>query len=75
MPGSHRIAYAVVPGDDPIVVLAEDDEILTRAVALEVVASTAPAELGDRVGRIREALLEDEWLEACLLYTSPSPRD
>lgn len=70
MGSGSRIAYAVVPGDDPVVVLAEDEETLTRAVALRVVATTRAAELGGAVSGIRQALLEDQWLEAVQLWMS-----
>lgn len=67
---SRRVAYAVVLGDDPIVVLAEDEDVLTRAVAVEVVAATPPAKLGGHVDGIRQALLDDDWLEAVQLWMS-----
>lgn len=61
---ARHVAYAVVTGDDPVVVLAEDEEVLTRAIALEVVARSSPEELGGSAERIRDALLEGRWVEA-----------
>lgn len=63
MPVRH-VAYAVVTGDDPIVVLAEDEGVLTRAIALEVVARSSAAQLGSRADSIRSALLEGRWVDA-----------
>lgn len=63
MAGKH-VAYAVVTGEDPVVVLAEDETVLTRAVAVEVVPRSSAEELGSYAGRIREALLEGRWVDA-----------
>lgn len=60
----RHVAYAVVTGDDPIVVLAEDEGVLTRAIALEVVARSSAAQLGLRAEAIQTALLERRWVDA-----------
>jgi len=64
LPG--RVAYAVVHGDPPEVVIAEDDEVLTRVIALELIARTSPSELRDqtRLDVLRAALLEERWDDA-----------
>lgn len=62
------VAYAVVAGDDPVVVLAEDEAVLTRAVALEIVAQSRPEHLGGRVDGIKRALLEERWVDAVELW-------
>jgi glycerol-3-phosphate cytidylyltransferase-like family protein len=62
--GAKHIAYAVVTGDDPVVVLAEDEAVLTRAIALEIVARSSREELGGSAERIRDALLEGRWVDA-----------
>jgi hypothetical protein len=62
--GAQHVAYAVVTGDDPIVVIAENEEVLTRAIALEIVARSSAEELGGAAERIRDALLEGRWVDA-----------
>lgn len=61
---AKHVAYAVVTGDDPVVVIAEDDAVLTRAIAVEIVARSSAAELGSFAGGIRDALLEGRWVDA-----------
>lgn len=59
------VAYAVVRDDPPAVYLADDLEVLTRALALRVVARTDPARLGGgEAQRVRTALLEERWGDA-----------
>jgi len=64
------VAYAVVPGEDPIVVIADDESVLTRAVALEIVAQSRPESLGAATETIRRALLEERWVDAVELWMS-----
>jgi hypothetical protein len=62
-----RVAVGVVRSDPPRVFLAETPDVLSRVLALEVVAQTRPQELGDRPGqleKIRDALLEERWADA-----------
>lgn len=61
---AKHVAYAVVPGDDPVVVLAEDEAVLTQAIAVEIVARSAAADLGSYADGIREALVEGRWVDA-----------
>lgn len=61
---SHRVAYAVTHDDPPQVLIAVNESVLTRLVALEVVAKTHPDEVGHHLGAIRAALLEERWDEA-----------
>jgi hypothetical protein len=62
-----RVAVAVTHGESPKVVLATNDVVLTRAVALLLVAATEPRSIGaGSVRRIREALLEERWADAVL---------
>lgn len=60
----RQVAYAVIRGDDPQVFIAENDIVLTRLIALKVIAATEPAALGAQLDQIREALLEERWPEA-----------
>lgn len=58
------VAYAVVHTEPPSIFLADDIDVLHRVLALEVVARTDPALIGDRSDVIREALLEERWGDA-----------
>jgi hypothetical protein len=56
-----------VRSDPPLVFLATDAEVLSRLVALLVVARTEPRELDpESLGLIRDALLEERWGDAVL---------
>ena len=60
-----RVAVAIVGSDPPQVFLATDEAVLSRVIALKVVAHTDPADLsGGSLERIRNALLEEQWAEA-----------
>lgn len=61
---ARHVAYAVVTGSDPVVILAEDEDVLTRAIAVEVVARSSAAQLGSYAEGIRAALLEGRWVDA-----------
>ena len=65
------VAYAVTRGDEPRVFLAEDEYVLTRVVALELVAATDASRL-TTVGAstIRSALLNEEWESAVSTWIS-----
>ena len=65
-PRMGRVAYAVLHGDPPDVYIAEDDEVLSRLIALEVVAATPSSEFHDpeQLSRIRSALLDENWAGA-----------
>lgn len=63
--GAPRIAYAITHGTDPRVFLAEDEHVLSRLLALELVAATPADSLAsDQLGVIRRALLEERWADA-----------
>jgi len=66
LPSADHVAYAVVHSDPPDVFIAESAEVLTRIIALEVVARSAPSDFRDpqRASVIRTALLEEEWTAA-----------
>jgi hypothetical protein len=65
----RRVSVAVTHGDPPSVVMAADEAVLTRAVALEIVAKTSPASLRPGyLDGIRDALLAEEWSDAILLW-------
>ena len=56
-------AYAVVHGDEPQIFLAEDEWVISRVLALQLVALTPSAEISSpsRLPAIREALLQERW--------------
>lgn len=57
-----QVAYAVVRDpEEPAVYLAEDIDVLSRVVALHVVAATPAHLVGARKERIRDALLDEQW--------------
>lgn len=60
------VAWAMVFDEDPPrVFVATDEFVLTRLLALKVVARTHPRSLGEgEVTRIRDALLEERWGDA-----------
>jgi hypothetical protein len=60
-----RVAVAIVGSDPAQVFLATDEAVLSRVLALKVVAYLDPARLsGAALQRIREALLEERWADA-----------
>jgi hypothetical protein len=63
-----RVAVAIVHSDPPVVYLAEDHEVLSRLVALRVVARSRPEEVGGAVDDIREALLDERWADAVAIW-------
>jgi len=66
LPTRGRIAFAVVHDDPPSVYVAEDADVLSRVLALELVARTQAREIANsaRLERIRTALLEERWADA-----------
>jgi hypothetical protein len=55
----------VIRRDPPEVYLAADAEVLGRVLATQVVARTAPADIGaGHAAIIREALLDERWGDA-----------
>ena len=59
MPGV--VSVAIVHGDPPRVIVAEDLTALHWRIALEVVAQTPAASLGTEADRIKEELLGEQW--------------
>ena len=61
-----QAAYAVVHDEHtPQVYIAEDIDVLSRVIALHVVAATPADAIGEgSAERIREALLTEQWGEA-----------
>ena len=60
-----RVAVGIVRSDPPEVYLAEDEFVLSRVLALKVVATCSPASFDPgTLERIRLALLEERWPDA-----------
>jgi hypothetical protein len=66
LPTRGRIAFAVVHDDPPSVYVADDVDVLSRVLALELVARTPATEIANlaRLERMRAALLEERWADA-----------
>jgi hypothetical protein len=62
------VAYAVVHTEPPSIFLADDLDLLHRVLALEVVARSDPAQLGEQTADIREALLAERWGDATVAW-------
>ena len=63
-----RVAVAVTRDETPEVLLADDEHVLSRLVALRLVARTPSASLGQHLEKIRSALLEERWGDAVALW-------
>ena len=64
-----RVAVAIVHSDPPEALLASNADVLTRLVALKVVAQTDPRDLDSgSLATIREALLEARWADAVFAW-------
>ena len=63
-------AYAVVRGDEPRVFLAENAQVISRLLGLELVAKTQPESIADLalLQEIREALLQERWGDAVVAW-------
>ena len=62
------VATAVVHTEPASVYLADDIDVLHRVLALEVVARTEASLLNGRADEIREALLEERWGDAVVIW-------
>lgn len=62
----NRIAYAVIHGDPPEVLFAEDEHVLSRVLALQLVAQLPANEVSSpgRLDAMRQALLDERWADA-----------
>jgi hypothetical protein len=69
-----RVAVAVTRDEPPEVLLAEDADVLSRLVALRLVARTPSGSLGRYLGEIRAALLEERWGDAVAQWIEATGR-
>ncbi len=63
-------AYAIVRGEEPEVILAEDATVLSRALALQLVAQLPARSVSSpaRLEAMRQALLEERWADALVVW-------
>lgn len=60
-----RLAYAVVRDEPPVVLLAENIDVLNRSIAARVIAQTPARTLSTADGsQLRAALLDGRWGDA-----------
>lgn len=66
MSSVRSVAVAVTHDDPPQVMIAENDDVVSRLIAIELVAKTAPSVIGsaEQLAQIRSALLEERWADA-----------
>jgi hypothetical protein len=66
----HVGAYAVVRGEEPKIFLASDAEVMSRVLAVHLVAQTSPADVSSiaRLHEMRNALLEERWADAVVAW-------
>jgi hypothetical protein len=63
------VAYAVVRDNPPTVVVAEDLDVLQRALAVRLVARTEPGRIGrPEREHLRTALIEERWSDAVVAW-------
>ena len=75
--GLLRVTYAMIRDSDTSdadIIIADDDESIGQALALEVVANTAPTHLGPALHRIRYALMERRWADALVSWMAATGR-
>ena len=72
MPSSEPIApgaLAIIKGDPPDVLLAENATAMARLLALRVVAASDPATFDRQtLDALRSALLEERWADAVVMW-------
>lgn len=61
-------AWAVVKDDTPEIFLAENADVISRLIALKVVASTDPGTFGDKIDVVRGHLLHERWADAVVMW-------
>ncbi|MEA2498613.1 MAG: hypothetical protein QOH26_1018 [Actinomycetota bacterium] len=66
----RKVAIAILRSDPSEAYIAEDVEVLSRVIALQIVARTPPDDIADRqaLETLRDALLQERWGEALALW-------
>ncbi len=62
------VSYAIVHDDPPSVHIAEDIDVLHRALALDLVGRTKAERFGSDREDVRTALLEERWGDAVVAW-------
>lgn len=72
LPTRARVAFAVVHSDPPEVYVAEDEHVLSRVLALQLVAQLPASTVSSavRLNKMREALLDERWADALVEWIS-----
>ena len=73
----QRVTYALVHDGEASgtqVFIAEDAESVGQALALQMVATTSPKLIGDRIDEIRDALMGRRWADALILWMEATGR-
>ena len=73
----RRVTYALIHGDpigEPEVLIARDEESLNQAIALDLIASTAPDRLEHHLTGIRDALMDARWADALVAWMAATGR-
>ena len=66
-------AWAVTREDTPQIFLAEDEHVISRLLALKLVAAAQPGLFSaDELEQVRQHLLHERWAEAVLLWIDAS---
>ena len=69
-------AYAIVKSDPPRLFLADNADVISRLIALKVVASADAAVFGAfRSTTVRAALLEERWADAVVMWMDATGTD
>ena len=66
----RKVAIAILRSDPSEAYIAENAEVLSRVIALQIVARTPPGDIADAsaLEALREALLQERWGEALALW-------
>lgn len=71
----RRVAYALVPGEEELVFIASDGEVLTRVLILHLVAHLRPGQVEDGASaRIKDALEGHRWQDALVAWMDATGR-
>ncbi|MBI2169905.1 MAG: hypothetical protein HYU28_10490 [Actinobacteria bacterium] len=64
------VTVAVTHGSQPEVFIAENDDVISRVLALELVARTSPEGIATpaALDEIRSALLDERWADAVVAW-------
>lgn len=61
-------AWAVINYENPQIFLAENADVISRLIALKLVAGSDPALFGSNIGEVRDHLLNERWAGAVVAW-------